>query len=404
MSKVETLRSKAQEASSKAETIFKRYESEATPKEELELMKSLISEAKNFLEEAELLEQHKTLEDVLNKSAKPAPSLTIEGNDGKIGKTEKSKEELFETFLKKGTAGFETKDLNRIQADDGGIVVPELFQNQVILEMQDINKLRNLVQVHAIDKASTLFPVFDMDPTLPHVAENAAMAEEDMDGSFGEKRFTPYLKARMYRLSKLFIRDASIDVQGLIANRFAQRFAEVEEDDIINGSGIKEPLGLLNATFLNTAPTLTIANWTTAADSNDVNAALADCVYGLREQYRRNCVWVMSRNTLGLCRKVVDANNQPLFQPSLQAGQPATLMGYPVYEVETFAAAANSGDAFAIFGDLKQYLLVERSGMIMERTEEGEDTFKKHQVLFKMGREYDGDIVDGNAFIRLNVT
>lgn len=404
MDKVSNLRKEANKLSLEADAVFKRWEAEEMPEAELKHMQNLIEQANGLLNQAETIEKHLEMKASLEKSVNKAPVVTTVEEELDVKKMlgeSFDHEATFGSFCRKGYRGVETKALNRIESDNGGVLVPDQFVARVIEKMYDINKLRNLVDVLQVGEASVVMPTYNQTPSPAYVAENGAIGEETMDGIFGEQRFTPKAKARMFRLSKLLLRDAKIDVAGLIQNRFAQRFAELEEDDILNGDGVNEPLGLLNATFSTTAQTITAANM---ASATAVISALAGMVYGIEEQNRRGAVFLASRGTMQLLMSLVDGNNQPIVQPSMQAGQPPMLRGYPLIEVEAFADVASDGDAYLIFGNLKRYLLVERAGLVMERTEEGESAFSQHQVLFKMLREYDGNILDSNAFIRLNRT
>ena len=63
----------------------------------------------------------------------------------------------------------------------------------------------------------------------------------------------------------------------------------------------------------------------------------------LKERYlldADNVAWVMNRGTAATIRKLKDSYGQYLWQPSLQADVPATLLGFPVYLTAAMPAAA----------------------------------------------------------------
>ncbi|MFP3468404.1 phage major capsid protein, partial [Leifsonia sp. SIMBA_070] len=63
----------------------------------------------------------------------------------------------------------------------------------------------------------------------------------------------------------------------------------------------------------------------------------------LRPAYRHGASFVMNSSTLARIRKMKSDDGAFLWQPSLAAGQPATLLGYPVVEAEDMPdIAANS--------------------------------------------------------------
>lgn len=74
----------------------------------------------------------------------------------------------------------------------------------------------------------------------------------------------------------------------------------------------------------------------------------------------------MNDKNLAVLRKLKDANDQYLWQPSLKEGEPERLLGYPVY-----TSAYAPADAIA-FGDFSYYNIGDR----------GSRSFKKLTELF----------------------
>jgi HK97 family phage major capsid protein len=74
----------------------------------------------------------------------------------------------------------------------------------------------------------------------------------------------------------------------------------------------------------------------------------------------------MNRTTLGGLRKTTDASSAGkfIYIPSFQAGQPDTVMGYPVRRLQDMATYTTT-DALAIgFGDMEEtYQIVDRLGI-----------------------------------------
>jgi HK97 family phage major capsid protein len=93
--------------------------------------------------------------------------------------------------------------------------------------------------------------------------------------------------------------------------------------------------------------------------------SLVDLVAQPKERYLLgdSVAFVMHRTTLAQVRKLLDSTGQPIWQPSVIAGTPSTLLGYSVFTTDampTFAADAN----IIAFGNWKAgYLLADRVGM-----------------------------------------
>jgi HK97 family phage major capsid protein len=77
-------------------------------------------------------------------------------------------------------------------------------------------------------------------------------------------------------------------------------------------------------------------------------------------------VWLLNDATVKAVRKLKDAQGQYLWQPSLVAGTPDTILGRPVKTsayMPTIAAAAKS----VAFGDFGYYWIADRQGRSFKR-------------------------------------
>ena len=153
-----------------------------------------------------------------------------------------------------------------------------------------------------------------------------------------------------------------------------EEFAAQEATAIISGDGVNKPRGILDtdpvttaddASPMRAADVIQYIGITSPASPTVLTAdTLVDVAVGsLKERYLMDSdsvAWVMSRGTLATVRKLKDQNDQYLWQPSLAAGQPSSLLGYPVFTCDAMPAIA--ADAFLIlFGNFRRgYLLVER--------------------------------------------
>ncbi|OQA10066.1 MAG: Phage capsid family protein [bacterium ADurb.Bin374] len=101
----------------------------------------------------------------------------------------------------------------------------------------------------------------------------------------------------------------------------------------------------------------------------------------------------MSRTTAAAVRKMKDGQSNYIWQPSVQAGQPATLLGYALNEDENMPAIASNSLSIA-FGNFKRgYIIVDRMGTRMLR-----DPFtNKPYVGFYTTKRVGGMVADSNA-------
>lgn len=120
----------------------------------------------------------------------------------------------------------------------------------------------------------------------------------------------------------------------------------------INGTGTGQPLGILAATGgAQVGKTL---------ESTDVTADdVIDLIYSLKRPYRKNAVFLTNDKCVAALRKLKDENGQFLWQPSLQAGEPDTCLGYKIY-TSPFFPEPGPNKAVLAFGDFSYYNIGDR--------------------------------------------
>jgi HK97 family phage major capsid protein len=186
--------------------------------------------------------------------------------------------------------------------------------------------------------------------------------------------------------------DLFFNVEEWLTMSAAEAIAQGEGTAFVSGNGTKRPTGFLaGPTPLATADasrafgTLQyIAGGQAAAMPTSVDVFL-DVVYSLRSRYRANARWVTSKLVLAAMRKYKDTTNQYLWQPSTQAGEPSSFLGYPVVEAEDMPAVAANAFPLA-FGDFREgYLIADRVGMRMTRDEITTPGFVKFYIRKRVG-------------------
>ena len=166
--------------------------------------------------------------------------------------------------------------------------------------------------------------------------------------------------------------DLFFDVQAELTYDVAEAFAKAEAVAFMSGTAVaKQPVGLLTATMTTEKDGVRdfgkfqyIASGkadgfaaTTPADK------LLDLIYATRSHHRQNGRFMMATSTLAEIRKFKDNYNQYIWQPSMQAGQPATIFGYP-FVVNEYMPALGADALAVVFGDFKAaYWIFDRIGI-----------------------------------------
>ena len=193
--------------------------------------------------------------------------------------------------------------------------------------------------------------------------------------------------------------DSIVDVEQWIAEEVNTVFAEQESAAFINGTGVAQPTGILASSTVQNASwvwgKLGYIDTGAAGAFASTNGAdvMFDFIYALKAGYRQNATFVMNRKTLGVVRKLKDADGNYLWQPPVSLGASSTLMNFAVSEDENMPDIA--ADATPImFGDFKRgYLIVDRLGIRVLR-----DPFSsKPYVLFYTTKRVGGGVQDYDA-------
>lgn len=211
------------------------------------------------------------------------------------------------------------------------------------------------------------------------------------------------------QVSEWSLDDMFFNVEGWLTENVAENFAIAEATAVISGNGTSKPTGMLNS-----APTA-------VADGNSPMRAAAvyefvasagspltrinpdrmiDLIYKLNSAYRSGAVWAMNSVTTGQVRRLKDTTGQYLWQPSLVAGQPEQLLGYPVETWEQLADPAVNALPIA-FGNFRRgYVLVDRVGLRITRDNVTNIGF----VRFYVRRRESGIVLNNDAIKWLKTT
>lgn len=244
---------------------------------------------------------------------------------------------------------------------EGGYLVPDEFERTLIEALDEENIFRKLANVISTSSGDRKIPVVASKGTASWIDEEGAIPESD--DSFGQVSIGAYKLGTMIKVSEELLNDSVFNLENYIAREFARRIGNKEEDAFFTGDGSGKPTGILAAT--GGAQIGVTAASATAISIDEI----LDLFYSLKSPYRNKSVFVMNDATIKAIRKLKDDQGQYIWQPSLQAGTPDTILNRPVYTssyVPTIAASAKS----IIFGDFGYYWVADRQGRVFKRLNE----------------------------------
>ena len=254
--------------------------------------------------------------------------------------------------------------LNALQEgtdSEGGYLVPDEFERTLVEALEEENVFRTLAHVIKTSSGDRKIPVVASKGSASWVDEEGAYQESD--DAFSQVSIGAYKLGTMIKVSEELLADSVFDLEAYISKEFARRIGAREEESFFNGDGKGKPLGILAAA--GGAEVGVTAASATAITADEV----IDLFYSLKAPYRKNAVWLLNDATVKQIRKLKDTTGQYLWQPSLVAGTPDTILGRPV-KTSAFMPTAAAGAKTIAFGDFKYYWIADRQGRTFKKLSE----------------------------------
>ena len=304
---------------------------------------------------------------------------------------EKEEAETDASILRKMATGevrshsFEKRDLTK--GGDGGLV-PQGFYDQIIAKLDENAVVRQFATVVSTASGEDIkFPQITAHSSASLVAEGGAIGESDPTSA--SVTLGAFKYAYLVQVSSELLADEGVDIEGFLAQDIGRALGNGAGTDFAVGNGSSKPNGIMNAT--STGVTCASA---TAITSDEV----IDLYHAVTSPYRVNGAWIMNDATLKEVRQLKDSNNQYLWQPSLQLGNPDSLLGSPVASDPNIETIATAKKVMA-FGDMSKYFIREVQGFQLDRSVDY--AFANDLVTFRAIYRADGDLLDTNAVKRM---
>jgi HK97 family phage major capsid protein len=342
-------------------------------------------------------EQKKVLDQLVLKKARPPLGRSGFGSAGSS-----EHKAAFEAYIRGGDEAslrdLEAKALSVGSDGDGGYLVPPEIDSEIGRRLAVISPVRALATVRQVSGSVLKKPFNATGLASGWVSETAARPQTGTP-TLSNMIFPTMELYAMPAATQALLDDAAVDIEAWISSEVDVAFAEQESTAFVSGDGVNKPKGFLSYTAVADATwswgnlgyvATGAAGAFKATGPTDV---LVDTIYSLKATRRQNANFMMNRRTQATLRKFKDADGNYLWQPPALAGQPASLMGFPVAEAENMPDIA--ADALPIaFGDFRAgYLVVDRVGIRILR-----DPYSaKPYVLFYTTKRVGGGVQDFEA-------
>ena len=188
--------------------------------------------------------------------------------------------------------------------------------------------------------------------------------------SFGQTTLDAKKYGSMVKLPVELIQDSAIDVQSFTGARIGERLGRITEEHFATGAAsLSEPEGMVTTGSSGGAA----AGTTCSSEANVQVADLKSLVGKLDVAYLNGASWMMHQTTRTNIAGQLDGDGRPLWQPSLQAGDPDNLLGYPVVinnEYGTHTGTSDNASKLATFGRHDHYYIRDVMGVNVRRLDE----------------------------------
>jgi HK97 family phage major capsid protein len=305
----------------------------------------------------------------------------------------------FDTFVRRGeeVMGVDERKALSVGSDpDGGYVVYPDLSGRIVTKVFETSPMRAYASVQVIS-SDALEGLFDLnEASSGWVGETDSRAETNTP-QLGKWRIPVFELYAKPKATQKLLDDASINMEAWLASKVAEKFSRDEANAFVTGNGVNKPRGILTYSSGTTLPG-TIEQFPSGvngalAATPDGGDVLINALYGLKQQYRANATWFMNRASTRLVRKAKDSNGSYIWVPGIAAGQPASLLGYPVAAFEDMPDPATNSLSIAV-GDMREaYQIVDRLGIRTLR-----DPYSaKPYVEFYTTKRVGGDVVNFEA-------
>lgn len=281
----------------------------------------------------------------------------------------------------------------------GYLYAPVQFVDRLIAAVDNLVYMRQWATVMPVTDGESLgAPSLDNDPADPTWTSELLIGSEDSTMSVGKRELNPHPLAKYIKVSRKLMRKVP-SVEGLITGRLGYKFAVVEENAFLNGTGANQPLGVFVASSngIGTGRDVSTGN----TDTEIRFDGLIEAKYTLKPQYWPRAKWLFHRDGQKQIAKLTDGEGQYIWRESVRVGEPDRLLGLSTFMSEYAPNTFTTGLYVGLLGDWSYYWIADSLQMEMQRLDE---LFAATNQVGFVGRlESDGMPVLEEAFVRVKL-
>lgn len=341
--------------------------------------------------EAKLNERIDALEAKLNKPA------IVETPEAQVSKEEAARKSAFAKLIRQGKAALTDAELKTLSIGDdtqAGYLAPKEFVLDIEKDLTVVSPMRLLAKRRQTSRKSIELPKRTGLVTAAWAVESEDISANASNSTYGLMELDLHKLTAISIATEEMLGDSAFNLEAEMRADFVEQFGATEGTAFISGDGVKKPFGVLTTGSGINSVTSATANVLAADD-------FINTLYGVKQFYRDRGSWLMHNDVIKAARKLKDSQNRYLWEPSMQAGQPASLLGRPVYEAPDMSnATTTTGAKVLLFGDFASgYTIADRTEVSLVR--DNLTLAAKQQVRFIVHKRVGGRVTKGEALVQL---
>lgn len=318
-------------------------------------------------ETGETKQAFERVSDKLDEIEAAIVKMRVGRTDGGPSADEQRKAEhraAFDAWVRKGERVLtdETIAKSLVVSDDteGGFLAPVEFVSELLTGIVEVSPIRQIATVRQTMNRAVAYPKRTGRLAAAWTGESQTRTETT-GTAFGRDEIPTHEMYAFVDISRADLADTSIDMEAYLRAEVMEAFAELEGEAFVVGNGVNKPKGFNIDSQIDTVAS--------GAASTLTADGLVNLFYALKSPYANAGTWVMKRTTLRDVRKLVDQNDNYVWQPGIAGAAPATILDRPYLLAEDMPAVG-AGNEPITFGDFRKgYTVVDRLDMSVVRDE-----------------------------------
>lgn len=268
--------------------------------------------------------------------------------------------------IRGGISSGERRALSSLQGQAGGFTVPDGFWNTIQEARKAFGGLRNGPTFKLETSQGNDLPIPTSDDTGivgTYVGENTLIGEQDL--GFDQKVLKAFtITSKIIRVPVQLLQDSAFDIESYVARKLGERIGRGEAAKFVTGTGLDQPEGIVTA-----AP----VGYTATGTNTLAYADFVNLIHSVDVAYRSDpsTALGLSDSALKTARLITvsSSDSRPLWQPSMLAGIPNTILGENYFVDNGFAAVLTGAKPMA-FGAWQNFWIRDVKGVQLLRLDE----------------------------------